>query len=83
MLSRRSDPAKQGGVLGLGQSVSSLARIIGSGLGIPLLMLSVTLPYYVAAGLMALGLVMIAIVGVTGKDYAADDLAKPSGETAH
>ena len=83
LLSRRSDPAQQGGVLGLGQSVSSLARIVGSGLGIPLLMLSVTLPYYVAAGLMALGLVMIAIVGITGRDYVADDVAKPSGETAH
>ena len=29
LLSRWSDPAKQGGILGIGQSISSLARIVG------------------------------------------------------
>ena len=28
LLSRRSDPARQGGILGIGQSISSLARIL-------------------------------------------------------
>ena len=83
LLSRRSDPAKQGAILGMGQSVSSLARIVGSGLGIPLLMTSVTLPYYVAGGLMALGLVMIAIVGVTGGDFTAEESSQEAaGESA-
>jgi MFS family permease len=36
LLSRRSDPAKQGGIAGLGQSASSLARILGPATGIPL-----------------------------------------------
>jgi len=90
LLSRRSHPGKQGAVLGMGQSVSSLARIIGSGLGIPLLLANVTLPYYVAGGLMALGLMMIVIAGLSGKDYATESedyaaetkQATPSGETA-
>ena len=36
-LTRRSDPAKQGAIAGVSQSVNALARILGSGLGIPLL----------------------------------------------
>lgn len=82
LLSRRSDPAKQGGILGLGQSVNSLARILGSAAGIPLLMQNVKLPYYVAGGLMALGLLMILFAGTRGKDYAAEgETMKPaSGE---
>ena len=35
-----------------------------------MLMASVTLPYYVAAGLMFLGMVCILVAARTGKDYA-------------
>ena len=73
LLSRRSDPAQQGGAMGLGQSTSSLARIVGSGLGIYLYEdISHRMPYYVAGGLMAVGLVMIVIVGLSGKDFRAE-----------
>jgi uncharacterized integral membrane protein len=72
LLSRRSDPAKQGAILGLGQSISSLARIVGPGIGLPLLMRHVMLPYLVAAVLMTIGLVLIVLAGVSGKDYGVN-----------
>lgn len=71
LLSRRSDPKKQGMILGVGQSVSSLARIFGSGLGIPLLKMQLAMPYYVATGLMGLGLLLVIVASRAGKDYAA------------
>ncbi len=70
LLSRRSDPEKQGMILGVGQSVSSLARIFGSGLGIPLLKMQIAMPYYVAAGLMGFGLLLVVVASRAGKDYA-------------
>ena len=69
LLSRRSDPARQGMILGVGQSVNALARILGSALGIPLLRIHVTTPYSVAAVLMAVGLVMVAVAARRGEDY--------------
>ena len=71
LLSRRSDPEKQGMILGVGQSVSSLARIFGSGLGIPLLKMQIAMPYYVATGLMGLGLLLVVVASRAGKDYSA------------
>ncbi len=70
LLSRRSDPERQGMVLGVGQSVSSLARIVGSGLGIPLLKQGHGIPYYVAAGLMAVGFVLVLAAAARGRDYS-------------
>jgi MFS family permease len=69
LISRRTDPAHQGAVLGVGQSVSALARICGSFIGIPLLYLSHTLPYFVGAALMAISLMLIIIASRQGKDY--------------
>ncbi len=69
LLSRRSDPQRQGLVLGVGQSISSLARILGSGLGIPLLKMGLGFPYIVATGLMAIGLLVVVLATNTGKDY--------------
>jgi MFS family permease len=71
LLSRRSDPARQGSVLGVGQSVSSLARIVGGFLGVPLLSMAITLPFYVASGLMFLGLLCILYAARSGEDYGA------------
>lgn len=52
----RSAPSDQQGVaLGFGQSISALARIFGSGLGIPLLMLHVYAPYTLAFALFLAG----------------------------
>jgi predicted MFS family arabinose efflux permease len=73
LLSRRSDPAQQGMILGVGQSVNSLARIFGAGLGIPMLQYQLTLPHYVAAGLMTLGLLLVVIAARTGRDYAKEN----------
>jgi MFS family permease len=70
LISRRSDPHRQGGILGLNQSVGALARIFGSGLGIPLLMINARMPLYVAAGLMALGGLLIAWSARRGSDFS-------------
>ena len=59
LLSRRSDPQKQGAIMGVGQSVSALARILGSGVGIPLLRQRLDMPYYVSAALMIVGLFLL------------------------
>jgi MFS family permease len=74
LISRRSDPSIQGGVLGLAQSVSSLARILGPLLGNllygyrPAYTLH-TLPYVLGAALMALALVLT--LGLTRHDSVA------------
>jgi MFS family permease len=73
LVSRRSDPAHQGAVLGVGQSVGALARIFGSFTGIPLLYLDHTLPYYVGAALMAVSLVLIIIAAGRGQDYVPEE----------
>lgn len=69
LLSRRSDPTSQGAVLGVGQSVNSLARILGSGLGIPLLAVGSQLPYAVAAALMVVCLLLVALAARRGEDF--------------
>ncbi len=70
LISRRTDPAEQGGILGAGESVSSMARIIGMIFGISLYDVWPSVPYWSAAAMMAVvgGLVLWA--ARTGKDYA-------------
>lgn len=68
-ISRRSDPEKQGGILGIGQSMNSLARILGSALGIPLLKLNILAPFAFSAGMMVLGLLLVIFASRGGKDY--------------
>ena len=67
MLSLRTSADEQGEVLGVGQSMSALARIAGPLLGVWLFKLdkehpenSVVLPYWVGAGLMLLGVLLVA-----------------------
>jgi DHA1 family tetracycline resistance protein-like MFS transporter len=72
LLSRRADPAQQGVVLGVGQSVNAFARILGSGLGIPMLKASLVVPYWVAAGLMGLGAVLVLVAVKSGSDFEAE-----------
>ena len=69
LLSRRTSPDRQGMILGVGQSVSSLARIVGSLVGIPLLRMRVDSPYYLAAGLMILGSFLVVVAGRRGRDF--------------
>lgn len=77
LLSRRSDPHRQGAILGIGQSTSSLARIMGSGLGIPLLKIAAIAPFVCAAVLMACGLLLIIWGSRTGRDYSASSSMEP------
>ncbi len=70
LLSRWSDPAKQGRVLGVGQSVSALARIFGSAFGIPMLKVALFLPYAIGAGLMTIVALLIMAACRTGKDFS-------------
>ena len=81
MLSRRSDPTRQGAIMGVGQSISSLARIIGSGIGIPLLAIKIDMPYYVAAGLMVLGVLLIVAAARSGSDFSAGEQESPLEES--
>ena len=75
LISRRSDPAKQGGILGVAQSVSSLARILGPMIGVPLIERQSTLPYWTAAGMMSLGLVVVIAAARGGCDFlSAEEL---------
>jgi MFS family permease len=69
LISRRSDPAMQGSILGVAQSVSSLARIGGPLVAFPLLYRDVSLPYISAMALMALGFTLILYAAPRGKDY--------------
>ncbi|MGH7139625.1 MAG: MFS transporter [Pirellulales bacterium] len=71
LISRRSDPAQQGGILGLAQSATSLARILGPVFGVPLFEQSAALPYFGAAGLMVVALLLIILSVRSGRDFGA------------
>ncbi len=69
LVSRRTSPSQQGHILGVAQSLSSLARIIGPVVGIRLFAQSAQLPLWVATGVMA-GAVLLTVVAVrAGKDH--------------
>jgi MFS family permease len=57
LISRRSDPTKQGEVLGVNQSVNALSRIVGPVVAVSLYTLKPTFPYI--AGVCLLGVVLI------------------------
>jgi len=61
LISRRSDPTRQGEILGVNQSAAALSRILGPVVGLALyhVLPSHALPFAVAAGLLALVLVLI------------------------
>ena len=56
LLSRHTSAFDQGGVLGVGQSMSALARILGPWLGMNLKSIDIVWPYWAGAGLMALSI---------------------------
>ena len=72
LISRWSDPSKQGKALGVSQSVSALARIFGSALGIPMLKAFVLLPYLAASLMMLIVAFLIALACRTGEDFNAE-----------
>jgi len=69
LLSRRTDPAKQGGILGLGESISALARITGQVTGVALYHCAATLPFWTAAAIMGLGLLSARVAVSGGRDW--------------
>ena len=71
LISRRSDPAKQGGILGVSQSTSSLARVVGPLIAVPLFFKSPPLPYWAAVGIMAVSTAIFVLFARKGKDYVA------------
>lgn len=71
LISRRSDPARQGGILGISQGTSAVARIVGPLIAIPLFYFSPPAPYYVALGLMLCGLACLLIGARGGRDFPA------------
>jgi DHA1 family tetracycline resistance protein-like MFS transporter len=69
LVSRRSDPGKQGGILGVSQSTSSLARVVGPLIAVPLFFQSPPLPYWAATGIMALSTAIFVFFARRGTDY--------------
>ncbi|MEX2558808.1 MAG: hypothetical protein WD403_02785, partial [Pirellulales bacterium] len=61
----------QGAILGVAQSISSLARIVGPLVSIPLFYTAATLPYWVALGLMCMALALVGVAARGGHDFAA------------
>lgn len=60
LLSLNTHEDEQGGTLGVGQSMSALARILGPMTGLSLLKFDAALPYWVGAALMGVSVLMIA-----------------------
>jgi MFS family permease len=60
LISRRSDPTRQGEILGVNQSASAMARILGPALGVPLYFLTPehSLPYVLGTGLLLVVLLL-------------------------
>ncbi|MGD9720324.1 MAG: MFS transporter [Pirellulales bacterium] len=82
LLSRWTDPAKQGGILGIGQSISALARIMGPMAGVPLFenralaeslgAKPAQMPLFLATALTAVSLVLILAAARRGKDFMTE-----------
>lgn len=74
LLSLKASADKQGAVLGVGQSMSALARIIGPLVAIPLHYEAVELPHWTGAGLMAAGLILV--LKLSAPDTKSEDAAR-------
>ena len=75
MLSLNSGDDEQGEVLGVGQSLSSLARIAGPVAGMTLQERDLALPYWFAGLLMAIGIVMVSRLKSVIKGHRSDRAA--------
>ncbi len=76
LLSLCAGDDEQGGILGVGQSMSALARILGPLIALPMQGINLALPYWVGAGLMAVSLGLM----ITLRD--ASYLARTNSATA-
>lgn len=68
LLSQAATDDEQGAVLGTGQSLSSLARILGPYIGIQLLDVSAATPYFAGAGLMVVGGIAVSAIRTAKAD---------------
>ena len=69
LISRRSDPARQGEIMGVNQSASAMARILAPVCGFKLFAHGTTLPYQVGA-LMLIPVLIIALLSArAGRDW--------------
>ena len=59
LLSRRSAASEQGGILGVGQGIAAVARILGPVAGITLFSHGETLPYWGGAAVMAFSVLLV------------------------
>jgi DHA1 family tetracycline resistance protein-like MFS transporter len=78
LLSLKSSEGDQGGILGLGQSMSAMARILGPVTGIALIKSDVRFPYWSAAATMVLGMILMALI----REESPADAANAPIETA-
>jgi DHA1 family tetracycline resistance protein-like MFS transporter len=76
LLSRHTSASEQGGVLGLGQSISALARILGPMLGLTLTDLNIVWPYWAGAALMGLSILL-----TVGLRFPADPPAEAADDS--
>ncbi len=82
LISRRSDPSKQGGIMGLGDSISTLARICGMSCGIILFDKKPDLPFWTAAVMMSGALCLVLIAVRRGKDFEGPRVESPIPDDA-
>ncbi len=62
LLSRHTSATQQGGILGLGQSISALARILGPWLGLKVYEIDGVLPYWIGAAIMGFSVLLTAVL---------------------
>ncbi len=73
LLSRRSDPAEQGGILGAQESVGAIARIVGVAFGVRTFRHAPALPYWSAATMMAVALLLALLAARIGRDWESPE----------
>ncbi len=82
LISRRTDPAQQGTVMGVTDSVQSLSRIVGPLVGLPLYHAMVVGPLYLGAILMVVGILLLKVAVGRGKDFEPGLQEDPSGQVS-
>jgi len=82
LISRRTDPAQQGTVMGVTDSVQSLSRIVGPLVGLPLYHAMVVGPLYLGAILMVVGILLLKVAVGKGKDFEMDPQEEMAGQVS-
>jgi MFS family permease len=80
LISRRTDPTQQGTVLGLGDSVGALSRIVGPLVGMPLYHVLAVGPLYLGAILMSFGVVLVRMAVSGGQDFQKQQPAEAAAD---